>query len=329
MDLGDQAFLRRDRKHLRGRQCQRSGNTFHLTRDLGIDFGLRFEFVPLAVDLVEHHQARTAVGITHTDMITPDQDVGLGHAGVGAEHKQHRVRARNQVQCELRLRANRIQAGRIQNHQALRQQRVRKVDDGVTPAGYFDVAVRINTGFVIRVAWVEQAVTLCNIHWHPLDFTDMLEGFEHRFSRAGVEWMSDPFVRILFVLGHASGFAARLDRQQAQLRCVAFVVQQLGRAHGGAPGGGGQDAAAVVREKNRVDEFGFAARKFSHERNRQFVVSQTPEQAREARIDHAVGQPGFADPVAIARDGLRQRKPPRAVKLKSFDQVNAVHVTSE
>jgi hypothetical protein len=70
-----------------------------------------------------------------------------------------------------------------------------------------------------------------------------------------------------------SWLGAGFDRQQADAGFPGGVVQQLGRAHGGAAGGGGQDALAVVGEEDRVDQLGFTAREFGDEGHRQAVVA--------------------------------------------------------
>ena len=84
------------------------------------------------------------------EVLVPHLEVGLGHAGVGGEDEQHRVRVRQQVERELGLGADRVQARRVEDDQALLQQRMREVDDRVAPARNVDgavaVAIRARTG---------------------------------------------------------------------------------------------------------------------------------------------------------------------------------------
>ena len=85
------------------------------------------------------------------------------------------------------------------------------------------------------------------------------------------------------------------------------VVQQLGGAHGGAPGAGGQQALLVVGEENGVDQFRLAARKLRDEGDIELVFRQPVEQVLQAQINLAVVQFLFVEPVAIARDAADRR----------------------
>ncbi len=84
-------------------------------------------------------------------MVAPHVDVTFGDAGIGGENEQHRMRVRNQVQRQFRLGANRIQAWRIDDHQPLLQQRMRKIYDRMTPLRNLDHAVLVDTLCKIRV----------------------------------------------------------------------------------------------------------------------------------------------------------------------------------
>ena len=75
------------------------------------------------------------------EMRVPHVEVGLGDAGVGGQDEQHRVRVREQVERELGLGADRVQARRVEDHQPLLQQRMREIDDRVAPARNVDAAV--------------------------------------------------------------------------------------------------------------------------------------------------------------------------------------------
>ena len=94
------------------------------------------KLVPQAVDLVQDDQTAFALRgrIVADQVVVPHVDVGLGHAGVGGEDEQHRVRVGQEVERELGLGADRVQARRVEDDEALLQQRVREVDDRVAPA---------------------------------------------------------------------------------------------------------------------------------------------------------------------------------------------------
>ena len=144
VDLGDEALLRRDRVDLRRRQAEQRRRRRDLAIDLGGDRRRGLELVPQAVDLVEDHEPPGLLrGVVAGKMAIPHVEVGLRHAGVGGQHEQDGVRVRQEVQRELRLGADRVQSRRVEDDEALLQQRMREVDDRVAPARDLDLAVRV------------------------------------------------------------------------------------------------------------------------------------------------------------------------------------------
>ena len=80
-------------------------------------------------------------GVLAREVPVPHLEVGLGHAGVGGEDEQHRMRVREQVERELGLGADRVQSRRVEDHEALLQQRMREIDDRMAPARDVDRAL--------------------------------------------------------------------------------------------------------------------------------------------------------------------------------------------
>ena len=88
-----------------------------LLGDLRLDLLERGQRVDQRIDLVQHDEARRRLG---AEMVAPDRQVGLGDAGVGAEDEDGGVRRRQQAERQLRLGADRVQARRVEDDQALR-----------------------------------------------------------------------------------------------------------------------------------------------------------------------------------------------------------------
>ena len=158
MDLRRQPLLRRDRVDLRPIELQRLRAALDLPLDHRVDLVTRREVVPQAVDLVQDHDAGVAARLR--DVLSPDLDVRLRDAGVRREDEQHRVRVRDQVQRELGLGADRVQARRVEDDEPLREQRMREVHDRVPPHRDLDGAVGIGHRTVVRILVVVEAVAL-------------------------------------------------------------------------------------------------------------------------------------------------------------------------
>ena len=67
------------------------------------------------------------------------------------------MRLRNQACHQFRLCANGVQPRRIQNHQPLLEQRVRDIDQCMTPSGHFNQAIRAGRRIVFGVAAMPKA----------------------------------------------------------------------------------------------------------------------------------------------------------------------------
>ena len=233
------------------------------------------------------------------------------------------MRVGDEVERELGLGADRVETRRIEDHEALRQQRMREVDDGVTPHRDLDHAVGVDERAVVRVVGVVQPVALRVRDRDALDEADLTERIEHAVARRGVERMDLPLVGQRSIVGGGRMHGPRLDRQQADRRWQRLVVQQLGGTHRRAPRRRRQDALAVVGEEDGVDELRLAARELGDESDRQPVLAELRDQPRDPRFGFAVQQLRVAQPAAIALDGPRQLEAPGAVFLKFLDE--AVH----
>ena len=300
------------------RQVKRGGRGLDLAPDLALDLVGRLQRVPQPVDLVEHGDVVAMSRVA--DDVPPDVEVAARDAGVGREHEQHRVRARNERQRQFRLRPDRVQARRVEDHEAPLQQRMREVDDRVAPLRDLDHAARVDGDGLVGIFGIEQPVAARLLDGHPDRLGDHPERAEHSVRRTRVDRKHLPLVGKPLEVGRGSGPAARLDRQRAYARRQRRVVQQFGRAHRRAPRGRRQHALAVLREEDRVDQFGLAAGELGDEGDDELVLGEAIEREIEAPPDVAVEHLRLAHPLAQVDDRLRQRVAPVAVFLESGSQ---------
>ncbi len=310
-DLGHQALLRRHRIDARLVDAQHMGAGCDLARDLGRGLGGRLERVPKAIDLVQHGQATLAVACAH--MAAPEVEVALGHAGVGRQHEHNDMRVRDQAQRQLGLGADRVEARRIEDDQALAQQRMREVDDRVAPAGNLDHAVGIERVGGVGIVLVVQAERLGHLARDAVGLDDMPERIQHAVGRRGVERHRMPVRVDVKEIGGGSLLQARLDRQQPDARCLGFVVAQLGRAHRGAPGGRRQDATAVVGKEDCVDQLALAPRELRDERHLEPVALEHALDALDAFVGLGVVEIVLLEPGAEFGQGVEYPGSPGAV----------------
>ena len=295
--------------------------------DLAVDFVLHFvpvaQFVPQAVDLVQHHQAALVRAVlAHADVVVPDVDVGFGHAGVGGEDEQHRVRRGQHVERQFRFGAERIEARRVEDDQPLLQQRVRNIDNGVPPFRNFHQAVLGKTHPGLRFLLGDvKSHRLGLLARDVLDLGDVLQHLDHLVRRLGVERQHLPLLGEAAELGDGGAALAGLDRQQPQVRFAAVFIHDFGRAHGGAAGARRQDALPEVGEENGVDQLGFPARELGHEGDIEFVVAQGGQDVFEALINLGVAQLLSVQPGFEFGDGGGERLAPLAVGLEMLCEI--------
>ena len=318
-DLGHQTLLRRYRKHARAVDRQRVRRAIGLARDLGVDLGRILQRIPQAVDLVEHRQVIAAAAALADD-VAPDLEIALGHAGIGRQNEEHGVRAGDQRQRQLGLGTDRVQAGGVENHQTLLEQRVRKVDHRMAPARDLDHAV-VDRQQLVLVVGVEQPVHAGLFDGYLDGVGHQLERLQHAVRRIDIDREHAPFGRRFLQLRRGRHAGPGLDRQRANARRQRLVVDELGRAHRGAPGRRGQDAPSVVGEEDRVDQLTFATRELGHEGDDQLVLGQPLQAdldaARRVGFEQLIG----VEPDAQAHHCLRQRFAPLAVLLETACQL--------
>jgi hypothetical protein len=128
VDLGDERLLRRHRMDLRGRQPEQRGGRRDLAIDLGGNRRRGFQLIPERVDLVQHGEAAGYLcGVVAGEVARPHFEVRLRDAGVRGEDEQDRMRVGEKIERELRLGTNRVQPRRVDDHEPLLQQGVRKL----------------------------------------------------------------------------------------------------------------------------------------------------------------------------------------------------------
>ena len=177
-DARGERLPRREREDALDRHAERARGLALLLRDLRLDLLERRERIFERVDLVEDDEARRRV---RAEVVAPDRQVGLGDAGVGAEDEDGRVRARQEAQRQLGLGADRVQARRVEDDEALLQERVRVVDEGVAPGRHLDLAGVVARRVVVGRRVVPEAERARLLLADPLGARDL----EQRLRRAG------------------------------------------------------------------------------------------------------------------------------------------------
>ncbi|MNN06663.1 hypothetical protein D3C81_1194630 [compost metagenome] len=133
-NLRQQRLLGRQRQHVGVGQAELAGDRFLHPLDLDLDEIVAGEVVPQHVDLVQHCvQTGLAVIAQAPHVVLPHRHVGGGDAGVGGQQEEDRLGVGQHRQGQFRLAAEGIQAGGVEDAQALAQQGVIEVDQRVTP----------------------------------------------------------------------------------------------------------------------------------------------------------------------------------------------------
>ena len=232
------------------------------------------DIVPEHVDLVQHgKQAVLRVFVELADVLLPDLHVASGDASVGRQHEQHRLGVGQHGQGQFRLAAEGIEPGRVDHAQALAQQGVVEVDQGMPPGGHQYIVAAADA---LQRGGIEAKGDRL-FHRHGLGLRDLGEGLGHALRVTWVQRQVQPQSRGALELGDAGVFQARLDGQQANIGSFRTrVEEQLGGAHGGATGAGRQDALAIAGEEQAVDQLGLAAGVFADERQGDVIGAQHP-----------------------------------------------------
>ncbi len=316
--FAEQCFLCRNGIDVALRDPEVPGRFVDLAVDLPLYFVPVTQIVPQPVDLVEYDQAtlgRAALGVA--DVFLPDLDVGFSHTGIRCQDKQHRMRARKQTQCQLRFGAERIEAGCIENDKTLFQQRVRKINDRMSPSGDFHHAVCSEVHAVLAFFLSDvQTHGLCDFPRHGLDLGDVLQCLGNLLRGIHVQREGGPLVGKSLEFGDGGTADTGLDRQQTDVRAITWLADQLGRTHGGATGARRQDPLTESGKENGINELGLAAGELRDKGDVELVVAQRRKYLVQTLIDLRVGNLLRAQPAAECGDRIEQTRAPGAVSLK-------------
>ena len=324
-DVRDQPLLRRHRQHAVRVDAQRVAHLGDLAAHVVRDLLLGPDAVPQRVDLVERDEAGVPAAGARQDVVAPRVEVALAHAGVDRQHVDQRVRARQQVERELGLVAERVQPRRVEDDEALREQRVREVDDRVPPARDLDHRLA-DDGRHLADAGGREVVAPRLGERREARAADLRERVRHLLGVARVERQRQPLrVLPLEVLERGVG-GARLDLEEADRRRCRGVPAQLGRAHRAAPRERGQEPAPEPGGEERVDQLGFPARELAHDRDREPVGFGVREQALDPHPREVVEQVVRVEPAGVVGDALPDGRPPRDVLVRPLEKQSRAHV---
>ena len=301
-DPRGERLARRQREHAVGRDAQRLCGLDALPVDLRVDLAGGGERIDQRVDLVQHDEARQRLA---AEVIAPDAEIGLGHAGVGAEDEDGRVRGRQQAQRQLGLGSDRVQARRVEHDQALLQQRVRVVDQRMAPGRHLDAAGGVDRRVVIGLLVVPEAEVARGVLADPFGARDLLQRLRELVGVVDLERADRPGAALQTQLGERLALEPGRDRQQHQRGRFFAVPGQLDRAHRGAARRGRQHTAAGVGEEDRVDQLGLAARELGDEGDHQFFVAQAF--AQRGHLHHR----GGIDELVVDEEARHLVEPPR------------------
>ena len=188
----------------------------------------------------------------------------------------------NHGQRELRLGAEGVEAGRVEDDQSALQQRVRIIDQGMAPGGDFHRAVGMHHVPQVGVVVVPQTQGARVVHRDVLLFRDGAHGRHHFIMGIEVELEFAPFDRHALERRHTFVAVARFDGKKTDVGLLAVLEEDLGGAHGGAPDIRRQQSLLEIGEKQRVDELGLATRKLGHEGQDQAVLLEAFDQVENA-----------------------------------------------
>ena len=206
------------------------------------------------------------------------------------------MRLRDQAHGQLRLGADGIETGRVQDHETLLQQRMRHVEHRMAPARDLHQAARIAAGVVVRRAVVPEPQPTRVVERHPQHIRHLRHRLHQLVGIVDVDRHVGPARGFLAPVHQGERFETRLDRQQPQTGWLRGVVAQLRRAHGRATGARRHDAATIAGEEDRVDEFRLAARELGNEGDHHLARAQLRLELAQAFGDRQVEQVVLAQP---------------------------------
>ena len=274
------------------------------------------ECIPKRVDFVEHHHPGFDAIALGDQVFAPDGQVGFGDARVCRQNKYDGMRLGNQADGQLGLCANGVEPRRVENDQALLEQRVGNVDQRVAPFRHFNQSVRADLRVIFGMVVVPKTQQTRIVNTHVTHLGNFLHGVCKLFRVIDVQINAGPFLGHHAPFHQRLAFQAGLDWQQPQARWNACVVAQLSRAHRGAPCARGHDAATITGEKDRVDQLRLAARKFRHKRDHHLVRAHLRLQAMQPLFHGRVEQVVILHPPGEQLEPQRELASPQAVLVK-------------
>ena len=293
------------------RHVEQPGRLAHLPIQVGFDLCTGLELIPEQVDLVQDHD-RPRHPALHVTL--PDLQIALRDTGLGGQEEQDRVAVRDHAHGQLRLGAEGIQSGRVEDDQPALEQRVGEVDDGVPPCGDVDAGQALSHhGGGVEVAIGQQPELVRFLKGHALGLGEHAEGLHHGVEVLEIQADLHPFDRPVLEGDDAFAAGPCLDRQQADVGFLGGVMEQLGRAHRGSADAGGQQPLLEAREEHGIDELRLATRVFREEGEDHPVVAQALRQVVEAQGALDVDLTAGIQPCMVGLDAGAQLFPPLAV----------------
>ena len=273
----------------------------------------RAQRVPQRINLVEHHQARTATIARSGQVFTPNGKVGFGDPRVGRQNEHHCMRLCNQADGQFRLCAHGVEPRRVQNHQPLPEQWMGNIDERMAPARYLDEPVEPDRRIVLRLAVVPKAQRPRLVRGDQINLSHLFQRLRQLRRIIHVQVNLLPFFRRRAPVHQRLRLAARLNGKQSKARHDGRVITQFGRTHGGASRARGHDAPPVAGKENGVDEFRLAARKLRHKGHHHLVRAQLRFQRDQPLLHGGIQQVVLHHPLRKLLQARGRFAPPGAV----------------
>ncbi|MNY46815.1 hypothetical protein D3C86_1820330 [compost metagenome] len=110
----------------------------------------------------------------------------------------------------------------------------------------------------------------------------------------------------------------RFNREQPKTGRHVRVIAQFGRTHGGPPGTRGHDAAPIVGEEDRIDQFRLATGKLCDKCHHDFVTANLFLQALQPLLHRRIHEFVRRHPLGQTLELLGELAPPDAMLVELF-----------
>src|SRR5437867_2821606 len=108
---------------------------------------------------------------------------------------------RQHIKCELRLSTNSVQARSIKNYQPLLEQRMREINNGITPARNINTAITIQAHCIIGAVGIKQSKAFSFFNSNALGAADFFKRLDHAIAVIYIKLKYFPFIWITLVFG--------------------------------------------------------------------------------------------------------------------------------